>query len=55
MRWTPDCKYPLVYGEDGRTIIEIAMNEKNLDEFLAFVNTYFMNAKPNGENFTVCT
>ena len=53
MGWTPDCKYPVVYGERGRAVIEIATDEKNLDEFLAFVNTYFMNAKPNGERLGV--
>ena len=53
MGWTPDCKYPVVYGERGRAVIEIATDEKNLDEFLTFVNTYFMNAKPNGERLGV--
>ena len=53
MGWTPDCKYPVVYGERGRAIIEIATKEERIDEFFEFVNTYFMNAKPNGERLGV--
>ncbi len=49
MGWTPDCKYPVVYGERGRAVIEMAIKESQIDEFFEFVNTYFMNAKPNGE------
>jgi len=53
MGWTPDCKYPVVYGERGRALIEIVAKENQLDEFFTFVNTYFMNAKPNGERLGV--
>lgn len=49
MGWTPDCKYPVVYGERGRAVIEISAKENMIDEFFELVNTYFMNAKPNGE------
>lgn len=50
MGWTPDCKYPVVYAERGRAVIEISTQEDNIDEFFKFVNTYFMNAKPNAES-----
>lgn len=50
MGWTPDCKYPVVYAERGRAVVEISTEEKNIAEFFAFVNTYFMNAKPNAES-----
>ena len=53
MGWTPDCKYPVVYGERGRAVLEISTDEANLDEFFKFVNTYFMNAKPNGVSLGV--
>lgn len=53
MGWTPDCKYPVVYGERGRAVIEISANEKEVDGFFEFVNTYFMNAKMNGERLGV--
>lgn len=53
MGWTPDCKYPVVYGERGRAVVQISTDEQNIDEFFTFVNTYFMNAKPNGESLGV--
>ena len=53
MGWTPDCKYPVVYGERGRAVIEIRAREDQVDDFFDFVNTYFMNAKPNGERLGV--
>lgn len=53
MGWTPDCKYPVVYGERGRAVIEIGAPLNQIDEFFTFVNTYFMNAKPNGERLGV--
>lgn len=51
--WTPDCKYPVVYGERGRAVIEIVAKENQIDEFFEFINTYFMNAKSNGERLGV--
>lgn len=53
MGWTPDCKYPVVYGERGRAVIEIATDISHIDEFFTFVNTYFMNANVNGERLGV--
>lgn len=47
MGFTPDCKYPVVYAERGRAVIEIKTND--VKEFYQMVNTYFMNAKNNGE------
>lgn len=47
MGFTPDCKFPVVYGERGRALIEI--REKDIKKFYDMVNTYFMNAKANGE------
>lgn len=49
MGFTPDCKFPVVYGERGRAVIEIRNNDKSIDNFFKMVNTYFMNAKANGE------
>lgn len=53
MGWTPDCKYPVVYGERGRAVIEIVAKPNQLDEFFTFINTYFLNAKTNGERLGV--
>ena len=44
MGWTPDCKYPVVYAERGRAVIEISAKEKQVDEFFLFINNYFLNA-----------
>ena len=41
MGWTPDCKYPVVYAERGRAVIEISAKEKQVDEFFLFINNYF--------------
>lgn len=49
MGWTPDCKYPVVYGERGRAVIEIRADEDQIDPFFTFINTYFLNAKPNAD------
>ena len=49
MGWTPDCKYPVVYGERGRAVIEIEAPVQKIDAFFTFVNQYFMNAKPTGD------
>ena len=49
MGWTPDCKYPVVYGERGRAVIEISAKEKQVDEFFLFINNYFLNANTNAE------
>lgn len=47
MGFTPDCKFPVVYGERGRIVIEI--KSPDINAFYEMVNTYFMNKKNNGE------
>lgn len=49
MGWTPDCKYPVIYAERGRAVIEISAKEKQVDEFFLFINNYFLNANTNAE------
>lgn len=41
MGWTPDCKYPVVYAERGRAVIEISAKEKQVDEFFCLLITIF--------------
>ena len=53
MGWTPDCKYPVVYGERGRAIVNITANQEYLQEFFAFVNEYFLDSKDNGERLGI--
>ena len=53
MGFTPDCKYPVVYGERGRAILNIHANIKEQSteitkEFFTCINTYFLGASDNG-------
>lgn len=53
MGFTPDCKYPVVYGERGRAVIRISTSKDNVDNFFNYLNTYFMNANPNGDRLGI--
>ena len=51
MGFTPDCKYPVVYAERGRALVEIA--PPSMDRFYTMMNDYVLNAKNNGERFHI--
>ena len=51
MGFTPDCKYPVVYAERGRALVEIA--PPSMDRFYTLMNDYVLNAKNNGERFHI--
>lgn len=53
MGFTPDCKYPVVYAERGRAVIEIEGRKDDLDKFFNFMNEFILNAKSNGERFKI--
>lgn len=53
MGFTPDCKYPVVYGERGRAVIKISGQGDQIKEFFNLVNEYILNAKNNGERFNI--
>ena len=53
MGFTPDCKYPVVYGERGRAVIRMTAPLKQHQKFFDYLNTYFMNAKNNGETLGI--
>lgn len=53
MGWTPDCKYPVVYGERGRAVLQIKADKKCYGEFFNFLNTYFFLGKSNGETLGI--
>ena len=40
--WTPDCKWPVVYGERGRLKVRIYSEMKDLDKLYDFVNNYIL-------------
>lgn len=53
MGFTPDCKYPVVYGERGRANLSISCKLEYIDEFFAFVNEYFLSSKANGDRLGI--
>ena len=59
MGFTPDCKYPVVYGERGRAKLNIKVkidNENSVErtkEFFDFVNKYILSSKDNGERLGI--
>lgn len=50
MGFTPDNKFPAIYGERGRAVIEV---ENEISLMVDFINEYFMNAKPNGDRLGI--
>lgn len=53
MGFTPDCKYPVVYGERGRAVIKISGQKNKIKDFFNFINEYILNANNNGERFNI--
>jgi len=49
--FTPDCKFPVVYGERGRALIRVKGHE--LEPFFAFVTEYFIGAKNTGDRLGI--
>lgn len=45
MGWTPDCKYPVVYGERGRAKFKIVADLSYINEFFNFITKYFLKTK----------
>ncbi len=53
MGWTPDCKYPVVYGERGRAKLKILGDQAALNEFFNFVTKYFLKSKDTGDRLGI--
>ena len=51
MGFTPDCKYPVVYAERGRMMVEIC--PASMEGFLTLMNEYVLNARNTGERFHI--
>ena len=49
--FTPDCKFPVVYGERGRAIIRVKCQE--LEPFFEFVTQYFIGANNTGDRLGI--
>ena len=53
MGWTPDCKYPVVYAERGRSSYQISTGIENQEEFITFVNEYLLSSSKNAERLSL--
>lgn len=53
MGFTPDCKYPVVYAERGRAMVEIEANDNDTQAFFTFLNEFVLNAKTTGDAFGI--
>ena len=42
MGWTPDCKYPVVYAERGRSTYRVSTDIENKTAFNQFINEYIL-------------
>ena len=51
--WTPDCKWPVVYGERGRLRVKVYAEIEYSKEFYDFVNGYVLFAPSNGANLNI--
>lgn len=54
--FTPDCKYPVVYGERGRAVVRISAGgstEDALAALFAMVTEYFIGAKNTGDRLGI--
>lgn len=59
MGFTPDCKYPVVYGERGRANIQFQIDYDDNNyrevtmEFFDFVNNYVLSSNKNGDRLGI--
>ena len=49
--FTPDCKFPVVYGERGRAVIRV--KGQKLEPFFDFVTQYFIGANNTGDRLGI--
>lgn len=45
--WTPDCKWPVVYGERGRALVRI-VNDGDVNVFYKYLNDFILSSPSNG-------
>lgn len=53
MGLTPDCKYPVVYGERGRAKFKIIASPLYINKFFEFVSKYFLKNKDYEKNLDI--
>ncbi len=50
--WTPDCKWPVIYGERGRLLLKVKKN-KETTIFNDYINNYFLSSPNNGKTLGI--
>lgn len=51
--WTPDCKWPVVYGERGRLALNVSAASINRGQLYEWLNTYLLGKPANGQTLGI--
>lgn len=51
--WTPDCKWPVVYGERGRLRVRLTSPGDQVAALYRFANDYLLHSKGNGQELGI--
>ncbi|MGT2715506.1 Sapep family Mn(2+)-dependent dipeptidase [Streptococcus respiraculi] len=51
--WTPDCKWPVVYGERGRVRIRLSSSEDYVNDFYQFINDFILSSTNDGRKLGI--
>ena len=51
--WTPDCKWPVVYGERGRLRLRLSSTLKYVGDFYRFLNNFILSALSDGRTLGI--
>ena len=51
--WTPDCKWPVVYGERGRLKVRVSLPESKVADLYDFANRKLLHTNHHGEELGV--
>lgn len=51
--WTPDCKWPVVYGERGRLKVRVSCEEQHVSSLYDFANQYLLHTNHHGEELEI--
>ena len=51
--WTPDCKWPVVYGERGRLKVRVSLPESRVSDLYDFANRKLLHTNHRGEELGI--
>ena len=51
--WTPDCKWPVVYGERGRLRVAVSVDADQVASLFDFVNAYLLTGTKDGRELGI--